>query len=293
MVDNGKEKREEILALLGEAKSNQNEGNLEKAEELYRTAYKLAEESGDGSLAGAALGQLSILEEAKGNTGEALALNEQSANLFMAAGDAPGLLLAKRSRGILLLKARGIEEAIEPLSFSVGLSLQMGSQYMIETLREIVGVSRYLQQQSRLEDLLLLGAGINEAIKKFESEVHPLSEDQEMVWFGEMARAVSGMFSAVGFLVSVANGNEEAPDKATIFRIAREAVHQAWLVDAWTQIAWRMVEWITETLEEFVDALGIREEWDDAEMANFSLDVHAHDDPASSHVDIEETDIDW
>ena len=293
MVDDGKEKREEILSLFEEGRSRQSSGDLDGAWEFYRKAYELSEKAGEGRLAAASLGQLSIAEEARGNTDEALLLNDQSAELFMAAGDAPGLLIAKRARGILLLRTHGIEEAISPLSFALGMSFQMGSRYTIETLREIVGVSRYLQQNSKLEDLLLLGAGINEAIKKFESEVRPLSEDEEMVWFGEMARALAGIFSTVGFLVSVANGKEEPPDRATIFKLAREAVHQAWLVDAWTQMAWKMVEWVTETLEDFVDLLGIREEWDDAEMSNFSLDLHDHGHEGGSLAGIEETDIDW
>jgi hypothetical protein len=277
---NGDGKQEgAILALLEKAQEREKGGEIESARSLYRQAYDLAVESGEGRTAAAALGKLSLLAEMEGKTHEAVTLNEQAANLFLAAGDAPGLVMTKRALGLMLLKSDGVEAAISPLAFALAMSLQMEPRYVVETLRELVGVSRYLESKGRLEDLLILGAGMNEAIKRVEEEAGPLSEDRDMVWFGEMARSLSGMFSTIGFLASVVSGKEDPIDPHTAFLLAREAVHQAWLVDAWTQIAWEMVKWSEETLDALVDALDIREDWDQARMSNFSLDVpdHHHD----------------
>ncbi len=274
----GGEPEDDILSLLEKGRGKEQEGNNTEARSLYQQAYDLAEEVGDGRMAAAAMGQLSLLTEAEGKTGEAVALNEQAANLFLAAGDAPGLLMTKRAQGLMLLRSEGIEAAISPLAFALSLSLQMEPRYVVETLREIVGVSRYLEDEGRLEDLLVLGAGMNEAIRKVETEVRPFAEDKDMVWFGELARTLSGMFSTIGFLAAVVEGHEEPIDPPTAFRLAREAVHQAWLADAWTRLSWTTVKWSEEVLDKMVDALGIREEWDQARMSNFSLDIHDHHD---------------
>ena len=276
---NGDGKKEEgILALLDAGLEKEKNGDIESARGLYRKAYDLSVRSGDGRTAAAALGQLSLLAEMDGKTHEAVSLNEQASELFLAAGDAPGVLMTKRALGLMLLRSDGVEAAISPLAFALALSLQMEPRYVVETLREIVGVSRYLEKEGNLGGLLVLGAGMNEAIKRVEEEAGPFADNEEMVWFGEMARSLSGMFSSIGFLASVVDGEEDPVDAHTAFLLAREAVHQAWLVDAWTQVAWQMVEWSEEVLDGMVDSLGIREDWDQARMSNFSLDLHDHHD---------------
>ncbi len=269
-------KEEEVLSILDMGLEKEKAGDVEAARALYQKAYDLSVESGDSRTAAAALGQMSLLAEMEGKTHEAVALNEQASDLFLTAGDAPGVVMTKRALGLMLLKSDGIEAAISPLAFALALSLQMEPRYVVETLREIVGVSRYLEKESKLEDLLVLGAGMSEAIKRVEEEVGPFADDEEMVWFGEMARSLSGMFSSIGFLASVVGGKEKPVDSHTAFLLAREAVHQAWLVDAWTQVSWQMVEWSEEVLDGMVDSLGIREDWDQARMSNFSLDLHDH-----------------
>ncbi len=274
---NGAGKQEkEILALLERGQEREKSGDLEAAKVLYGQAYDLAVESNEGRMAAVALGQLSLLAEMEGRTGEAVVLSEQASDLFLAAGDAPGVVMTKRALGLMLLKNDGIEAAISPLAFALAMSFQMEPRYVVETLREIVGVSRYLEKEGKLEELLVLGAGMNEAIKRVEEEVRPFASDGDMVWFGEMARSLSGMFSTIGFLVSVVNGKEEPIEPSTAFRLAREAVHQAWLVDAWTQRAWHMVEWSEDVLDGMVDTLNIRQDWDQARMSNFSLDISDH-----------------
>ena len=114
------------------------------------------------------LGQQSRAAEDQGDLATALALNEAAAAHFQEAGDAPGLLVAYRSRALILLRLGRVDEGCTQLARALGLALQMDAEFVWDTVGQLVGVAGYLAQ-AQVARLLALGAAVRSVLQHVQS----------------------------------------------------------------------------------------------------------------------------
>jgi len=191
------------------------------------------------------LGQQSRAAEDRGDLAAALALNEAAAAGFQEAGDAPGLLVAYRSRALILLRLGRVDDACSQLARSLALALQMDAEFVWDTLGQMVGVAGYLAQ-AQPASLLPLGAALRNALQHVQAVrgEYPL----EMRGPVEMATALGNIYAAMGMLDDAVHGREPLPGQA-VERLRADALTQAWAVDALSRQAWGLVPWLKAWLE--------------------------------------------
>lgn len=191
------------------------------------------------------LGQQSRAAEDQGNLDAALTLNEAASVRFQEAGDAPGLLVAYRSRALILLRLGRVDDACGQLARALALALQMDAEFVWDTVGQIVGVAGYLAQ-AQSAHLLALGA----ALRRAQQHVQEVRGDYPVELRGpvEIAAALSNIYAAMGMLDDAVQGREPLPDPA-IERLRSDALTQAWAVDALSRQAWGLVPWLKAWLE--------------------------------------------
>jgi tetratricopeptide (TPR) repeat protein len=191
------------------------------------------------------LGQQSRTAEDQGNLDAALTLNEAASVRFQKAGDAPGLLVAYRSRALILLRLGRLDDACAQLARSLALALQMDAEFVWDTVGQIVGVAGYLAQAQPAQ-MLALGAALRSALE----HVQAVRGDFPLDLRGpvELTTALSHIYAAMGMLDDAVQGREPLPEPA-VERLRNDAVTQAWAVDALSRQAWGLVPWLKVWLE--------------------------------------------
>ena len=198
------------------------------------------------------LGQQSRAAEDAGDLEAALALNEAAAARFQEAGDAPGLLVAYRSRGLILLRLGRLDDACAQLARALALALQLDAEFVWDTVGQMVGVAGYLAQEQPAA-LLVLGAALRSALQHVQTVrgEYPL----ELRGPVEMATALSNIYAGMGLLDASVQGREPLPEPA-VERLRVDALTQAWAVDALSRQTWGLVPW----LKAWLAARGLRAE---------------------------------
>ena len=191
------------------------------------------------------LGQQSRAAEDQGDLATALALNEAAAAHFQEAGDAPGLLVAYRSRALILLRLGRVDEGCTQLARALGLALQMDAEFVWDTVGQLVGVAGYLAQ-AQAARLLALGAAVRSVLQHVQS----VRGDFPLDLRGpvEVATALGHIYAGMGMLDDAVQGREPLPEEA-VERLRSDALTQAWAVDALTRQAWGLVPWLKAWLK--------------------------------------------
>ncbi len=191
------------------------------------------------------LGQQSRAAEDQGDLDTALALNDAATARFQEAGDAPGLLVAYRSRALILLRLGRLDDACAQLARALALALQMDAEFVWDTVGQLVGVAGYLAQ-AQAAQLLALGAALRSALEHVQAVrgEYPL----ELRGPVEMATALGHIYAAMGLLDAAVHGREPLPE-AAVERLRVDALTQAWAVDALSRQVWGIVPWLKAWLE--------------------------------------------
>lgn len=191
------------------------------------------------------LGQQSRAAEDQGDLDAALALNDAATARFQEAGDAPGLLVAYRSRALILLRLGRLDDACAQLARALALALQMDAEFVWDTVGQMVGVAGYLAQ-AQAAQLLALGAALRRALEHVQAVrgEYPL----ELRGPVEMATALGHIYAAMGLLDAAVHGREPLPE-AAVERLRVDALTQAWAVDALSRQVWGIVPWLKAWLE--------------------------------------------
>lgn len=191
------------------------------------------------------LGQQSRAAEDQGDLDTALALNDAATARFQEAGDAPGLLVAYRSRALILLRLGRLDDACAQLARALALALQMDAEFVWDTVGQMVGVAGYLAQ-AQAAQLLALGAALRSALEHVQAVrgEYPL----ELRGPVEMATALGHIYAAMGLLDAAVHGREPLPE-AAVERLRVDALTQAWAVDALSRQVWGIVPWLKAWLE--------------------------------------------
>lgn len=191
------------------------------------------------------LGQQSRAAEDQGDLDTALALNDAATARFQEAGDAPGLLVAYRSRALILLRLGRLDDACAQLARALALALQMDAEFVWDTVGQMVGVAGYLAQ-AQAAQLLALGAALRRALEHVQAVrgEYPL----ELRGPVEMATALGHIYAAMGLLDAAVHGREPLPE-AAVERLRVDALTQAWAVDALSRQVWGIVPWLKAWLE--------------------------------------------
>ncbi len=191
------------------------------------------------------LGQESRAAEDGGDLMMALGLNEQAQALFLAAGDAPGLLIAFRSRAFILLRLERLDEACAQLARALTLALQMEAEFAWESAGQIVGAASYLAREHPRQ-LLALGASLDDALTQLRTTRgdFPL----EMRGPVEIAAALSSIYSIMGLLAAHTSGEEPLP-AAAVERLRTDGLTQAWALDALSRQTWGVTPWLKAWLQ--------------------------------------------
>ena len=208
-------------------------------------ARSQAEQARSPAAQARSLGQQSRTAEDRGDLAAALALNEAAAAGFQEAGDAPGLLVAYRSRALILLRLGRLDDACSQLARALALALQMDAEFVWDTVGQMVGVAGYLAQ-AQAASLLPLGAALRSALQHVQDVrgEYPL----ELRGPVEMATALGNIYAAMGMLDDAVQGREPLPEQA-VERLRVDALTQAWAVDALSRQAWGLVPWLKAWLE--------------------------------------------
>jgi len=191
------------------------------------------------------LGQQSRAAEDQGDLDTALVLNDAATARFQEAGDAPGLLVAYRSRALILLRLARLDDACAQLARALALALQMDAEFVWDTVGQMVGVAGYLAQ-AQAAQLLALGAALRRALEHVQAVLgeYPL----ELRGPVEMATALGHIYAAMGLLDAAVHGREPLPE-AAVERLRVDALTQAWAVDALSRQVWGIVPWLKAWLE--------------------------------------------
>lgn len=191
------------------------------------------------------LGQQSRAAEDQGDLDTALALNDAATARFQEAGDAPGLLVAYRSRALILLRLGRLDDACAQLARALALALQMDAEFVWDTVGQMVGVAGYLAR-AQAPQLLALGAALRSALEHVQAVrgEYPL----ELRGPVEMATALGHIYAAMGLLDAAVHGREPLPE-AAVERLRVDALTQAWAVDALSRQVWGIVPWLKAWLE--------------------------------------------
>ncbi len=196
--------------------------------------------SAAGSVQGRALGQRSRAAEDAGDLALALELNQAAAVAFLADGDAPGLLIAFRSRAFLLLKLGEVEAGLNQVARALGLALQMEPAYVLQTLDQVVGLGSYLARE-HAADLLTLSAALHGTIDHVSAQRGDFPA--ELVGPVELARTLGNIYGARGLLGLYLAGVEPLTE-TEVAQLAADALTQAWAVDALSRQQWGVVTWL-------------------------------------------------
>lgn len=196
--------------------------------------------SAAGSAQGRALGQRSRAAEDAGDVALALELNQAAADAFLADGDAPGLLIAFRSRAFLLLKLGEVAAGLNQVARALGLALQMEPAYVLQTLDQVVGLGSYLAREHPA-DLLTLSVALHGAIDHVSAQRGDFPT--ELVGPVELARTLGNIYGARGLLTLYLAGVEPLSE-TEVAQLAADALTQAWAVDALSRQQWGVATWL-------------------------------------------------
>ena len=199
-----------------------------------------------GSAHGRALGQRSRLAEDEGDLVLALDLNQAAVDAFLDDGDAPGLLVAFRSRAFLHLKLGEVEAGLAQLGRAVGLAMQMEPAYVLQTLDQVVGVGSYLAREQPVQ-LVALAAVLHGTLDHVIEQRGELPT--ELVGPAELARTLGNIYGARGLREMHLAGVEPLAERE-VTQLAADALTQAWAVDALSRQQWGVVAWLKAWLIE-------------------------------------------
>lgn len=193
-----------------------------------------------GSTAGRALGQRSRAAEDAGDLSLALDLNQQAIEAFLSDGDAPGLLVAFRSQGFLLLKRGETAAGLLQVGRALGLALQMEPMYAMATLDQVVGIGSYLAREHP-DHLLTLTATLHSTLDHLREGRGAFPT--ELVGPVELTRTLANIYGARGLLSMHLAGSEPLTEEE-VAQLAADAMNQAWAVDALSRQRWGIVPWL-------------------------------------------------
>jgi tetratricopeptide (TPR) repeat protein len=233
---------EAVLASLVEGRELQQQGEYERAGEIYANTVDLARRTGDGAGEARALAQLAALQESHGDVAEAVQNNQQAIQCFLAIGDGAGLVQSYRLDAFLALRQAETERAAVAFARALALALQLDTRLVLTTLHQFLPAARYLIEEGQLAALLPLGVALAQAVDRVEAERG--SWPEEMAPVAEIARTAGQIFPPLALM---ATELDLTPEKRRA--LAARATHQAWMVDALTRRRWSLADLVDETLK--------------------------------------------